>query len=414
MSGALSSYGRVLKSPHAIAVFLPGFLGRLSYGTVFLSLTVSVAESVNSVKVAGAALSLFGLTNFLSVPYRAALVERLGPRRTLPLMASIYGLLLVFIGSLSLSGLRISWPFYLLAALAGTVPPTLGPTTRALWKRLSPHPDFLQAAYALDTVVEESLYVIGPLIVGLLFLAGPPALGLFLSATLIIVGSVGLALAPVASPAHDERPGLPSGSTTGTRRRALFALRSPICASAGVGLSLGALSLLVVAYAGRHGGSASAAWMQAAVSASSVAGGLIYGARPWKSGLNTRLSTLVMCLGVSVALCSLVHNTWSLLVAVGIAGLFVSPAITTAYLAAEEAIVRSEAIQVGAWVNTAYNAGTTLGSATIGWLLATLPLGRCFLLAGAATAGLGVASGKFHETKRDERPQVRIDSPAST
>jgi len=74
---------------------------------------------------------------------------------------------------------------------------------------------------------------------------------------------------------------------------------------------------------------------------------------------------------------------------VGVAGLFVAPAMTTAYLLAEESATPGFRTRAGAWVNTAFNAGSSIGMAAIGrlplWfrpaLPATSPWSWCFAAA---------------------------------
>lgn len=62
-----------------------------------------------------------------------------------------------------------------------------------------------------------------------------------------------------------------------------------------------------------------------------------------------------------------------------------APALTTAYLLADEVAPPERRTQAGAWVNTAVNAGISGGTATAGLLAARLPLEVCFALAGGVT-----------------------------
>jgi predicted MFS family arabinose efflux permease len=67
-----------------------------------------------------------------------------------------------------------------------------------------------------------------------------------------------------------------------------------------------------------------------------------------------------------------------------VAGLFVAPALTTAYLAADEPADPDRRVRAGAWVNTAFNTGSSAGTAAVGLLVGRVPLPLCFVLAGAA------------------------------
>ncbi|NEB76956.1 MFS transporter, partial [Streptomyces sp. SID14478] len=89
-------YAAVLRTPYALRTFGAALLGRLSYGTVPLSLMLATKDATGSYAVAGAAMALFGATSVLLSPLRALFVDRYGPRRALPPMALGYaGLLAV-------------------------------------------------------------------------------------------------------------------------------------------------------------------------------------------------------------------------------------------------------------------------------------------------------------------------------
>jgi predicted MFS family arabinose efflux permease len=162
-------------------------------------------------------------------------------------------------------------------------------------------------------------------------------------------------------------------------------LRQLILISGGLGMCLGALNLLGVAFCGHHHHIASVAWVEAALAVSSVAGGLAYGARRWQVSRHMRLTVLVSAVGLCVALAGQSPDIAVLVAVAGFTGLFVSPALTTAYLIADEAAARNARTEAGAWVNTAYNAGNSAGTAGIGLLVDRLPLAACFAIA-AATA----------------------------
>ncbi|MCP9947763.1 hypothetical protein [Actinomadura madurae] len=110
-----SSYAAVLRTPHASRTFALAFLGRLSYGTVFLSLTLALTASTGSYAQAGALLALEGLTVSVLSPVRAALIDRHGPRRALPPMTAAYALVLTAFAALTW---RPGAPLALLAVLA--------------------------------------------------------------------------------------------------------------------------------------------------------------------------------------------------------------------------------------------------------------------------------------------------------
>ncbi|WP_327295200.1 MULTISPECIES: MFS transporter [unclassified Streptomyces] len=382
----MPSYAAVLRPPHARRTFGAALIGRLSYGMVSLSLVLAVKDASGSFTLAGTAMALFGATSVCLSPARAALVDRYGPRRALVPMAGGYAVLLLVLAAATR---RPGTPPPLIAALAaaaGAGTPPLGPTMRTLWRRLVPGRELLQRAYSLDGVAEELLYVAGPLLVGALVTCASPSAGVAVSALLVLAGTLALVTSPVAAGPYQENPGSPPGSPpcdtgpVGVRSRWP---RQPVVVAAGVGLALGGLDLLVVADAGRHGRPDAVAWVLAALSASSVVGGLVNGAVSWRAPARLRLALSAAGLGLTLTGAGLAPDLRVLAAAAALAGLFVAPALTTAYLIADESAGPSARTRAGAWVNTAVNAGSTGGTAAVGVLVGRVPLALCFALAAA-------------------------------
>ncbi|MEU6229691.1 MFS transporter [Streptomyces sp. NPDC047042] len=383
------SYAAVLRIPHARRTFATALLGRLSYGIVPLSVMLAVTRASGSYAVAGAAMALFGATVVLLAPARAALIDRYGPRRALvPLLLTH----LTALGLLTVAVWRPGTPAVVLGsltALAGACAPPLGPTMRAVWSAIAEDRQLLQRAYSLDGVAEELLFVSGPLLVGVLAGFTVPAVGIVVGAALMATGTAGFVTSPALrgmSPAARE-----AGRGTGGDQHVLRRIRGPVGAVAGVGLGLGSLDLLVVVFAGQHGhGAASAAWVLAALSAGSAVGGLLNGAVTWRWPARLRLTLLAFGLGLALLGAGLAPGLGTLAVTMTLAGVFVSPAITTAYLIADETVAPEARVRAGAWVNTATNAGSTIGSAGVGALAGHLPVGVCFALTGVVVLVAGL------------------------
>lgn len=386
------TYAAVLRTPSSTRLFCAALLGRLSYGTVFLSLILAVTAATGSYAVAGAVMSLFGLTVSVLSPVRAGLIDRYGPRRTLPPMAMAYGALLLALGAVTWRPGASHLLLGVLAVAAGACAPPLGPVMRALWSDLLPDHKLLQRAYSLDTVAEELLFVTGPLLAGLLASVAAPACGVVLSAGLVVTGTFALVRSagdrlPAGSSAGREDAHAPDpapGVPWPRRVRAGAGLARPVVTAAGTGASLGALGLLMVAFAQHRHQGAAVAFAEAALAGGSAVGGLAYGALTWRGPARARLPVLGASLGLAIAAAGLSPDLFVLIATVGVVGLFVAPALTTAYLAADEAARPDQRIRAGTWVNTAFNAGSSAGTAAVGVFVDRIPLALCFVLAGAS------------------------------
>ncbi|NKI44627.1 MFS transporter [Streptomyces sp. LD120] len=426
----------MLRVPHAARAMAGALLGRLSYGTVPLSLLLAVREASGSYAVAGTAMALFGLAGVALSPARAAVIDRRGPARPLTALALCYALLLGLLTAAAVGGGVPDAALVALAAAAGAGTPPLGPVMRALWSRLAPDPELLQRAYSLDSVAEELLYVLGPLLVGLLVAFASPAAGLALSAVLVLVGTLALTSShavrstsggsPAGGSAADDGAAggsaaggsaaeggsagaasakatpvaaAPSGAAPGRRSAAARLLGGPrrwrsapvVLLTGALGVGLGALDLLVVAFAEEAGAPGAVAWVLAALSAGSAVGGLVYGAVRWRLPLRTRLALAAVGLGLVLAPAGLAPGPFALALVAALAGVSVAPALTTAYLLADATAPPERRTRAGAWVNTAFNAGAAAGTAAAGLVLGSLPVAACFALAALPLllAGLG-------------------------
>ncbi|MFJ4188340.1 MFS transporter [Kitasatospora sp. NPDC089509] len=405
-----ASYATVLRTPGAVRVFAAALVGRLSYGTAPFSLVLAVSGTTGAYPRAGWVLALFATSSVLLSPVRAGLVDRHGPRRALPPMAVGYALVLL---GLAAATWRPGTPYPVLLALAvaaGVFAPPLGPVTRARWSALLTDPDLRRRAYSLDTVAEELLYVTGPLLAGLIAAAARPALGLVLSAVLVLTGTLALAASVHGGPGPAR-----GGSATDRTRpwRLLARTRRPLTAAAGIGAGLGAFNLLAVVFAGRHGQTADAAWVEAALATGSAIGGLVLGAVDWRAPAGTRLTVLTAVLGGALALAALAPTLPLLAAVAALAGLAVSPTLTTAYLLTDELAGPEQRTRAGAWVNAAFNGGGSAGTALVGVLTDRLPLPLCLLLTATPVLAALAAARQQDNDRIHDRARTGAGEPAA-
>ncbi|QNP70132.1 MFS transporter [Streptomyces roseirectus] len=426
------SYRAVLQLPHALRTFGSALFARLSYGLVPLAVLLTTVDATGSYAVSGVVMAVFGGTMVVLTPFRATLVDRYGPRRALPPMALAYA---VFLCAFALTAVR-SGPSPLvlcgLIGLTGACAPPLGPTMRAVWSELAPDKRLLQRAYSLDGVAEELLFVTGPVVVGVLVGVAPPVTAVLVSAGVMVVGTWGFVRSPGVrefgagagaeggvevevgggdvgrdagagcAAGADSVAGADSGAGAGAcspggrsaQRRVLLI---PLAVTAATGLALSAADLLVTAFADQHGyTTGAAAWTLAALSVGSAAGGLLNGAVNWRTPARTRLPRFAAALGLLLIVAGASPGILTLAALLTLAGAFITPVITTAYLIAEETATPANRTRAGAWINTAVNAGSSAGAAGAGLLLARAPLGVCFAVAGlvALVTGAGGVWGE--------------------
>ena len=377
----LSPYRAVLRTPHAFGAFVSSLVGRLCYGIVGLSLLLTLTAGGRHYGFAGLVMALFGLTIVLVSPFRAWMVDRHGPRRALPPMAAGFAAILIAIAVISARSGVNDAAIAVLAAAAGACAPPLGVVMRTLWSALVDDRDVLQTAYSLDGVAEELLNVAGPVIAGVMVVAATPAAGLVVAGTGLFVRSPALRRwqTPMAGAASSAPGAAPRDAGAG---RAILAVAF---VTGAVGLCLGGLGLVIVAFSQARHDPAAVAWIEAALSAGSALGGLGYGAVRWRICPQHRLALLAAGLVVVLIPAALSPNLLVLAYLIGLAGVLVSPALATAYVLTDSLASPKARNRAGNWVNSGFNAGSSAGAALSGQLVGRIPLSACLpVLASAA------------------------------
>jgi MFS family permease len=149
-----------------------------------------------------------------------------------------------------------------------------------------------------------------------------------------------------------------------------------------------------------QGHPAAAGWLEAAVAAGSVTGGLLWARRRHTRPRHSHLAGLLALQATGLAVAAVVahrpHDLGSptlglsaLGVASALAGLGVAPLFVVAYLAADDLAPPERRIEAGTWVNVVANVGSAAGSAAGGFL--TQMLGPSAALIGAALLATAAA-----------------------
>src|SRR5262249_40541172 len=143
------------------------------------------------------------------------------------------------------------------------------------------------AAYSFDATSQELIWIAGPLLVAAILGSGTAATAVIASA---VLGCAGVAVYATTRAARDA-PRSPAQSSLGGRRSAA-GLPPLVATSAFEGFAWGALSLGLSALAVQVGQRQASGVLLAVLSIGSIAGGLAYGSRKWRSDLVTRFQAL--------------------------------------------------------------------------------------------------------------------------
>jgi predicted MFS family arabinose efflux permease len=354
------SYRDVLLLPHALRTFVPALSGRLAYGLLPLSALFTVQQSTDSFATAGAAVAAFGLAS-LSMPLKARLVDRFSQRRVLPVLA-----LLCAVGLVLTASARTTNAAFLVAlvGITGLFAPPLGPSMRATWRLITEGSELKERAYALDAICEETLYLFGPLLTGVLISLWSPRLSLTCTAVLLLAGTLLMVTNPFARHTSPTPPKqhLLGPLTIGGLRRILL-----IIMATAAGISVAYICLAAVAQSQGHPGAAG--YLEAGIGVGSVIGGLLWARRKHTRSPSTHLAALIAVLAAGLLAASFTTNLLALGAVMACTGLAVAPLYVVSYLASDDLAPAHQRTEASTWINTANNVGSSAGSSLAGLTL---------------------------------------------
>lgn len=256
-----------------------------------------------------------------------------------------------------------SWTLFAFAALAGCMP-NMSAMVRARWTELYRGQPKLQTAFALESVLDEVCFIIGPPIsVGLSVVLFPEA-GPLVAALLLAVGVTTFVLQRETEPAvhehHEHHGGWLIASPS------VLILMILLLA---MGVIVGVVDVVSVAFAQHQGQPAAASIVLSVYAIGSCLAGLAFGTLKLKAPLPRQF---LLC-GVATALTTLplllVTNIPGLAVAVFISGLFFAPTLIVSMALVERVVPPSRLTEGMTWLITGLSIGVAIGAASSGWMI---------------------------------------------
>ena len=388
-------YVDVLTLPDVPRTFLSALVARSAYALVILPLFFAVQETSGSVASAGIAVAAFGATASFLAPVRAALIDRHSRSLVLLVLALGFGGFIIALAA----GALMSWPaafMVILAALAGSVAPPVGPSMRVAWAELAPQPALLRKALSFDSVVEELLWLVGPAVAGFALAVFAPEFVLLVPAVLVISGTVMF----VSSPAIRRQPPVSTIVSANTEPSPTL-LRNPhflglLLPAIVAGLISGNLTIAVPAAFPGTGGAVAAGIVLGLFAGGSAVGGLVFGALPIVG--RPRFQVIVIALVLAVlstfvgVTAGLAGSGFWMATAIVAAGLFFSPVMIVAYFGAHDFGGDTRKTESTTWVNTSHNIGAAVGSAIAGIVIQASGVPQAYFVVGAISLAVLAAA----------------------
>src|SRR4051812_38228169 len=327
-------YLQVLRTPHAPPMVLAAFIGRLPLSMVGLGSVLLIASRTHSYGLGGAVAAVGAVTTALAGPLIGRLADSFGQRRVLlPVL-----LLFVAAGVAFLAAVHGDWPRWTLfasAGLGGACIPPVSSMIRVRWTHLLRGSHRLPTALAMESVVDEFVFIVGPVLVTFLSTAGHATSGVVTAFTLATVGSLLFAAQRRTEPppgGHESRSGPSAMRTPGLR--VLFVVGTA------VGAILGTLEIALVAFADEVHAKSLSGVLIAGLAVGSMASGIGWGAVRWRHPLRHRLLAVLGMLTVLSVPLLLIDDIWGMIPFVVVTGVAVSPSLISSFTLAELLVPR--------------------------------------------------------------------------
>ncbi len=382
-------YLQILRTPYVGRLFGTSLLARLPMGINGLAIVLLLRAETGSFAVAGATAGALALGSGLGAPVAARLIDTLGVR-TLLVLALVNATGLVALVALARAGAPAAALVAAALVTGGAFPPTSSVLRSRYPVLFARQPALLQGAFALDSVLTESIFTMAPLLTAALVLLFDPGAALLLSAATVVGGTAAMVAAlPPGEEPRAQAPREPLGALAAPGIRTLVASMFP------VGFAFGTLEVALPAFADGEGRPELAGVLLALLSIGSVAGGLVYGARPRRGSLAS--SHLRVAVALPFCMLPLVLAGSPLMMALLVlpAGTMIAPLIATRNELAGAVAPAGAQTEAYTWPLTALITGLALGAAVAG-ALADAASWQVAVLAGvaAAAAGAGISAGR--------------------
>jgi MFS family permease len=275
--------------------------------------------------------------------------------------------------------------------LVGATLPVTTSVLRARWPiLLADREDLLGPAYALDSVMIELSFVLGPVITAGAVAASGARLALIVSGLVGALGPIAFVVALLRLPGHGAPPRR-SGRSSLFGALSSPAIRALSLASLPLGFYLGSLDVGLPAYSAAIGEPALAGVLLALAALASTTAVLVYGLRTPRTPLWDLHLRFSLLLGVAILPLAISSLPGVVLVAVVLAGLPVAPVIASRNQLVREVAPAGAEAEAFTWPLTAMICGISIGAGVGGQLVEAIGW-RAPVIAAAAVAFAGVAS----------------------
>lgn len=364
MRAGLRAYSAVLADPAARAFSLAGLTARLPLSMTGIGIVLLVSLRTGSFGLAGLVTAVVTLTGAVSAPLWGRAIDRVGQA---PVLA---GASLIWVLSLAVLvvAVEVGWPLGVVLAAAvgvGLGFSSAGSAVRARWNHRLQGSTLLDTAFAVEAVLDEVVFIVGPVLVTFLATTLDPAVALGVSALVGLVGALALATQRGTEP--PRRPRLTAGSAPA--RIEVATLAPVVVASVALGAIFGGMEVVVVAFATEAGVLTYAGAILMAWAIGSLLAGVATGTLSWRRSPAARFRVGAVCLAVSLLPLPFVREPLLVAGVLVLSGMAIAPTLIASVAVTQAAVPQSRLTEALGWTATGLSGGLAAGAAGVGALI---------------------------------------------
>jgi MFS family permease len=337
-----------------------------------------ITRTGGSYAQAGVVSAAFSLVASAVTPLLGRLADRHGQAAVLVRASALKA-----VGILALVAAAVGhapvWVRLAAAVVIGTGYAPVGTLVRARWSYATAGTALGHTAYSWESVVDEVIFITGPVLVTVLCTQVAPAAGLLAAATFGVVGACLLVPQRSTEPPRPTFDGRPHRSAI--RRPAVLGMT---LVSVGLGGLFGSIEVAVVAYTTERGQAGLSGGVLAAFAFGSLLAGLAYGAAPPRTPPAWRLVVATGVLTAVIGTFPLLPGTAALTGAIFLAGLAVAPSLICGYALLEASVPAAARTEAMAWLPTGIGVGISAGATVVGWVIDSHGARPAFVVPAAA------------------------------
>lgn len=367
-----------MRKPHALSTVGFGALGRIPMAMNTVAIVFLVSDVRDSFALAGLTSAFYTLSGAIFSPRVGKLADQYGTRSVLLPVTAINAVatlgLLYFVDQSTIGLLA-------LASVCGATFPNIGSYTRTRWSRSIEDQKELGSALSLESVFDETAFVVGPAFAGFLLSLYGSHSPLLAGIIFLVIGGVGLAL---TSTDHGGFARVHDDHTRGIL--AIPYVKSLLLSLIALGLLFGSNFVVIIAVAKEAGRVSEGGLWVGLYPIGSTISGFIYGFIHWKISSSIRYTVSLAVMTVCTSGILFFRDLDTIVFWIIISGVAIGPALISANAYMKELVPLSRLNEAFAFVSAALSIGITIGSTSAGLIVEKFDGWTGFYFMTAATA----------------------------